>query len=83
MNQFNAINGEEPTKPPRDWNIQPASDNFKSSTCPPKTRPLVSAIMGRLNHCVVDNGDVEFRPSNFPVEFNSESVPDTDTTTVK
>ena len=39
--------------------------------------------MGRLNHHVIDNGDVEVHPSEFPVEFNSESVPDSDTTPIK
>ena len=36
--------------------------------------------MGRINHNVIDNGDVEVHPSEFPFESNSESVPDTDTT---
>ena len=39
--------------------------------------------MGRLNHHAIDNGDVEFHLSDFPVEFNSESIPDPDTTPIK
>ena len=39
--------------------------------------------MGRLNHHVIDNGDVEVHPSEFPVDFKSESVPDPETTTIK
>ena len=39
--------------------------------------------MGRINHHAIDSGDVEVHPSEFPVEYNSESVPDLDTTMVK
>ena len=39
--------------------------------------------MGGRNHNFVDNGDVEVQPSEFPVEFNSESVSYTDTTPIK
>ena len=39
--------------------------------------------MGRLNHYSVDNGDVEVHPSDSPVEFNPELVPDPDTTPIK
>ena len=39
--------------------------------------------MGRINHHDIDNGDVEVHTSKFPVEFNSESVPDPDTTLIK
>ena len=42
-----------------------------------------SFIMGKINHCAVDDGDVEVRPSDLPVEFNSESIPDQDTTLIK
>ena len=49
----------------------------------PKTSHVVSAIMGRLNHHVIHNGDVEVHPSEFPVEFNSESIPDPDTPLIK
>ena len=44
---------------------------------------MVSAIMGVLNHRAIDNGDVEVHPSYFPVESNSESAPDPDTTLIK
>ena len=39
--------------------------------------------MGRINHHSIDNGDVEFHPSYFPSESNSESIPDTETTLIK
>ena len=63
MNQFNDLFGEEPTDPSREWNIQPPVAHFKSRTSPPKTSPVVSDIMGRLNHRAIDNGDVEVHPS--------------------
>ena len=44
---------------------------------------MVSAIMGRLNHHAIGNGDVEVHPSEFSVEYNSESVLDPDTTMIK
>ena len=37
----------------------------------------------RLNHRAIDNGDVEIHPSDFPVESNYESIPDTETTPIK
>ena len=39
--------------------------------------------MGILNNHAIDNVYVEFHTSDFPVEFNPESVPDTDTTAIK
>ena len=39
--------------------------------------------MGRLNHYAIDTGGVEVHPSDFPVESNSKSVPDPDTTPIK
>ena len=39
--------------------------------------------MGRLNHHAIDNGDVEVHTPEFPVKFNSESVPDPGTTQIK
>ena len=65
MNQFNALHGNEPTDPPRDWSSQPPEAHFKSRTSPPRTSPVVSDIMGRLNHRAIDNGDVEVQPSDF------------------
>ena len=83
MNQFNALHGDEPTDPPREFNSQPPAAHFKYRTSPPKTSPVISDIMGRLNHHAIYNGDVEVRPSEFLVEYNSEYVTDTDTTTIK
>ena len=71
MHPFNSLHGEKPTYPPREWNIQPPEDHFKYSTSPPKTSPVVSYIMGILNHHVIDNDDVEVHPSEFPVDLNS------------
>ena len=79
MNQFNALHGEEPNDPPIDWNSQNPAAHFKYSTFPTKTSPVVSAIMGRLNHHAIDNGNVEVHHSEFSVESNSESVPYLDT----
>ena len=50
---------------------------------PPPKSPVVSAIMGRLNYHTIDSGDVEVKPSNFPVESNSESVTDPNTNLIK
>ena len=58
MNKFNALNYDEPTYPPREWNIKPSYSHFKSMTYSPKTSPVVSAIMGRIKYHVIDNGDV-------------------------
>ena len=74
MNEFNDLHGEEPNEPPREWNIKPPAAHFKSRTTPSIAIPVVSDITGRLNHCAIDNGDVEIHPSDFPVELNSESV---------
>ena len=39
--------------------------------------------MGRLNHHAIDNSDVKVHTSEFPVEFNSKSVTDQDTTPIR
>ena len=44
---------------------------------------MVLAIVGRLNNHTIGNGDIEVQPSEFPVEFYSESVTYLDTTPVK
>ena len=79
MNQFDVLNGKEPTDTPKEWNNQPTAAYFKPSTYPPKTGTVVSDIMGRLNHHVIDNGDIDVHPSGFPFESNSEFVTDTKT----
>ena len=83
INRFNALHGEKTNEPPIGWNIKPPADHFKFRTSPPKTSPVVSAIMGRLNHHVLDNGDFEVQSSELSVEYSSESVPDPDTTPIK
>ena len=83
MNKFNTLHGDEPTEQQRKWNSQPTSDHLKPSTLPPKTSPVVSAIMERLNHNDIDNGDVEVHPSDFLAEYNPEYVPDTDANMIK
>ena len=52
-------------------------------TSPPNTISFVLSIMWRLNNHTIYNGDVEVHPSYFPVEFNSESVPDPYSTPIK
>ena len=44
---------------------------------------MVSYIMGRLNHHAVDNDDVKFYPSDNPLEYPSDSVPDPENTPIK
>ena len=43
----------------------------------------MSAIMGKINHHDIDNGDVKIPISEFSVESNYESVPYPDTTIIK
>ena len=83
MNQYNSLRGGEPNEPSREWNIQPPAVHFKSGTSPSNTSPVISDIVGRLNHSTIDKDDVYVHPSEFPVEFNSESVPDPDTPPIK
>ena len=83
MNQFNNLHGDEPTDPPRECNSQPPAAYFKPRTSTTKTSPVVSVIMGRLNHHVINNGSVEVHHSYIPDASNSESVPKTDTTLIK
>ena len=63
MNPFNALHGDEPNEPQREWNRKPLVHHFKSSTFPSKTNPVISDITGRPNHHAIDNGDVEVLPS--------------------
>ena len=72
MNQFNALHGDEPKEPPREWNIQPMAAHFKSRSSPSRTNPVVSAIMGKLNHHAIDNVDIT---SYVPVESSYDSAP--------
>ena len=85
MNQFNALHGDETNKPTREWNIKPMPPpaHFESRTSPPKTSPVVSTIMGRLNNYSIDNGGVEVNLSYLTSESNYESVPYPDTTPIK
>ena len=68
MNQVDALCGDESNEPPRECDIQPPASHLKSRTSPHKTSPVVLAIMGRLNHHSIDNGDAEVHPSEFPFE---------------
>ena len=63
MNQFNSLCVDEQTEPPREWNIQYPPVLIKYWNSPPKTIPVVSSIIGRLNYRAVDNGDVKFYSS--------------------
>ena len=80
---FNSLHGDEPNEPPREWSIQPPADYFKYSTSSSNTISVVSSTTGKLNHHEIDNVGVKVHTSDFPVEFNSESVPDLDTTPIK
>ena len=63
MNKSNDLHGYEPTEPQKEWKSQPPESQFKSSTSPTKTSPVVSDIMGIINHHAIDNGDVGVHPS--------------------
>ena len=65
MNQFNALHGDKTKEPPREWNSQPPAAHFKSRYSHSRTKPVVSAIMGKLNQHAIDNGDIT---SDVPVE---------------
>ena len=73
-NKLNEINGDIPTDPPINNKSQPPADQFKSCKPLTKTSPAVLFIMGRLNHYVVDNGDVEVYPSDHLLASTSDSV---------
>ena len=77
MNQFNALHGDEPKEPPREWNIQPPEVHFKSRSYPSRRNTVVSAIMGKLKHHAIDNGDITL---DVPVESSYDSVTYPDTT---
>ena len=62
INQFNALRGEDPNEPPKECNIQPIESQLKSRTSSTNTSPLVSDIMGKINHHAINNGDVEVHP---------------------
>ena len=80
MNQFNALHGDELKDPPREWNSQPPAAHFKSRSSPSRTNHVVSAIMGKLDHHSIDNGDIT---SDVPVKSSYDSVPYLDTTPIK
>ena len=83
MNQLNALHGDDPKEPPREWNNQPTADHFKSSTSPSITNPVISYIIWKLNLHAIDNGDVKIATSDFPGNSNYESVPDPENTLIK
>ena len=39
--------------------------------------------MGIINHHTINNGDIDVHTSEFPVEFNSEYIPNSDTIPIK
>ena len=81
MNQFNALHGEKPKEPPRECNNQHPEAHFKYRSSPSRTYPVVSAIMGKLDHHAIDNGDIT---SDVSVESSYyDSVPYPDTTPIK
>ena len=63
---------------------QPTSGrSLQSKSSPSRTDPVVSAIMGKLNHHAIDNGSVKVPTSGSQFESNSETVQDPDTTPIK
>ena len=83
INQFNAHHGNEPKEQPREYNSQPPAAHFKYRTSPSSTNPVISDIMGKLNHHAIYNGDVKIPTSDIPVDSNYDPVPDPDTTPIK
>ena len=83
MNKFNALHGDKPKEPPREWNSQPSAAHFKSRSSTYRTNPVISAITEKLNHHDIDNCNVKIPTSDVPVESNYDSVPDPDITTIK
>ena len=79
MDQFNAFHGEETNELPREWNNQPPEYQLKSKTSTLNTSPMVSSIRGVFNHHAVDNGDVEFYTSDYPLKSTYDSITDPDT----
>ena len=80
MNQFNALHGDKPKEIVKERNIQPPAAHLKSRSSPSRTNPVFSAIMGKLNHHAIDNGDIN---SDVPVESIYESIPDPYTIPIK
>ena len=80
MNKFNAVHGNKPTDPRREWNIQPSACHFKYGIFPPKASPVVLFIIGWHTSHAIDNDDVEVHPSEYQFEYTSEYVPDPDST---
>ena len=74
MNQFNELHGDNTNKATKEWNIQV---HLKNHIYAQKRITMGSYIKGRINHHAVDNGDVDVYPSNYPLEYTSASVPDT------
>ena len=70
MNQCNAFHGYEPNDPPRECNSQPPTGHFKYRNSTSRTNLVISAIMGKLNHHSIDNGDVKIPTSDVPVDSN-------------
>ena len=69
MSQLNALHGDEKKEPPRECIRQPPAFHFKSRTSTPNTSPVVSVIMGKLNHHAIDNGDIKFHTSDFQLNL--------------
>ena len=83
INQLNALHGDEPKEPPREWNSQPPEAHFKSRSSPSRTNPVILAIMGKINHHAINNGDIKIPTSEVPVESNYDSVSYPDTAPIK
>ena len=59
INQFNSLQGDETKEPPRERNSQYPEAHFKYRSSASITNPVISAIMGKLNHHAIDNSDVK------------------------
>ena len=83
MNKFNALHHDKPIEPPIEWNSQTLAAHFKARSYPSRTNTVISAIMGKLSHHAIDNGDVKITTSDVQVESNNDLVPDPYTIPIK
>ena len=66
-NQYNVIHSDKPTDTTRECSSQPSPVHSEYLNSDPKNIHAVWAIMGRLNHHTVDNGDIEVYTSYYPL----------------
>ena len=69
-NQFNEVHGNTQHEPTKEWTRTSPAAQLKSPNSTTRSStdkinsPIVSDIIGKLNHYAVDNGDIEVYPSD-------------------